>query len=708
MSSTGPSSRWGHVALIIDEEMLLWGGKAMRESTGEKFYCCQDVIECLNLSTSEWNQRRAISNIPQSDIPHPCSHARIGVVQNRDIYQFGGGYFSSDDRRVYSNDVHKLDGSTLEWQRIHSNDQSTPSGRVNHGMCVLGKKGDEHLVMMGGIGTPIVSPIPDGSQFIPSSNYPDEGWNNEVWLFCIRKRNWIPAQCTGKKPHPRDGHSFITVDNNRAILFGGSYCTKYFNDIYVFHLNSMEWIQVHLDGPHHFLPLYGHSTNIVHIPGLGPCAIVLWGVTNGNRMVSIAHFIVIDSQQCHKVTLANDVIRTVYQSTCSLLRKNDLFLIRFGGTNDFKTWKPVALLDILKFDGFKGISGTSSPRVPMSLESCQLPCQIADPRNAEQEQALVGDLVIERDELKYDEADDFIGSGGFGEVYKATLKKNEKEQTVAVKVFKAFRHRREKKECEDFEKESSILLRIKPHRFIVELIGRCTNVRHYALITAFVSGGNLHELLSSGNEAIQRMEVRITIAKQIAIGMVHLHYNCPPVIHYDLKSDNILVEKQGDDFICKICDFGFSKMSIFSAVTSYQSAGSLPSGTATYIAPERYRVDSHEGGARRVTLEEARKVDVYSYGVLLWEIREKTRPYKGMPERVIHHKAEEGQKLPEGKAASEAPSYYNILLEKCQDCNPRVRPTFRQAVWTLQGDTSILKPAEVRVPKPEKETCCIS
>ena len=70
-------------------------------------------------------------------------------------------------------------------------------------------------------------------------------------------------------------------------------------------------------------------------------------------------------------------------------------------------------------------------------------------------------------------------------------------------------------------------------------------------------------------------------------------------------------------------------MSIFSAVTSYQSAGSLPSGTATYIAPERYRVDSHEGGARRVRLEEARKVDVYSYRVLLWEIREKTRPYKG-------------------------------------------------------------------------------
>ena len=70
-------------------------------------------------------------------------------------------------------------------------------------------------------------------------------------------------------------------------------------------------------------------------------------------------------------------------------------------------------------------------------------------------------------------------------------------------------------------------------------------------------------------------------------------------------------------------------MSIFGEVTSYQSAGSFPSGTVAYIAPERYRVDSHEGGERRVRLEEARKVDVYSYGVLLWEIREKTRPYKG-------------------------------------------------------------------------------
>ena len=186
MSSACPSSRYGHVAAVINDEMLVWGGFAVRESTGEKYLCSPDLMECFNLLTSQWNERRATSNSP-SDLPQPCGNARIGVVQNQDIYQFGGSYHSSDGRDVYLNDVHKLDGSTLEWKRIHSNDQSTPSGRADHGMCVLGKKGDEHLVMMGGWGTKIVSPIPDGSQFIPSSNNPDKGWNNEVWLFCIRK-----------------------------------------------------------------------------------------------------------------------------------------------------------------------------------------------------------------------------------------------------------------------------------------------------------------------------------------------------------------------------------------------------------------------------------------------------------------------------------------------------------------------------------------
>ena len=172
---------------MIDNEMLLWGGLAEREATGETYMCSHDLIECFNLLTSEWNQRRATFN-SQSDLPHQCFHAQIGVVQNRDIYQFGGRYkSSSDDRFRYFNDVYKLDGSTLDWQLICPDDESSPRGRSQHGMCVLGKKGDEHLVTIEGFGAMIPSPIPDGSQFLPHPNDPYGCFNNETWLFSLRK-----------------------------------------------------------------------------------------------------------------------------------------------------------------------------------------------------------------------------------------------------------------------------------------------------------------------------------------------------------------------------------------------------------------------------------------------------------------------------------------------------------------------------------------
>ncbi|XP_065841745.1 uncharacterized protein [Oscarella lobularis] len=349
MSSACPSSRMGHVAAVINDEMLVWGGFAVRESTGKMYVRSPELIECFNLLTSQWNERRATSNSP-SDLPHPCFHARICVVQNRDIYQFGGFYFSSDQGRlVYLNDVHKLDGSTLEWQRIHSNDQSTPSGRESHGMCVLGKKGDEHLVIMGGHGTTIVSPIPDGSQFIPSSKYPNEGWNNEVWLFGIRKRNWIPAQCTGKKPLPRDSHSFTSVDINRAILIGGG-PEEVLNDAFLFMFSSLEWIEMKLDD--HLIPRFDHSTVVVDIPTLGgPVAFLLWGYGKDFFPLSLAQMILIDFQKCKKVSISDEPIPTGRQAVCSIVRRGLLFILRYGGS-PYKESEgtPEALLDIFKYD----------------------------------------------------------------------------------------------------------------------------------------------------------------------------------------------------------------------------------------------------------------------------------------------------------------------------------------------------------------------
>ena len=92
--------------------------------------------------------------------------------------------------------------------------------------------------------------------------------------------------------------------------------------------------------------------------------------------------------------------------------------------------------------------------------------------------------------------------------------------------------------------------------FILGLIGLCAVPRFYALVTEFVSGGNLSSILTSDEEAIEKWETRVTFAKQIAKGMLHLHGNHPPVIHYDLKAENVLVERildeRKDHFICKV------------------------------------------------------------------------------------------------------------------------------------------------------------
>ncbi|XP_065845649.1 uncharacterized protein [Oscarella lobularis] len=687
MSFACPSSRYGHVAAVINDEMLVWGGGAVRESTGDLYLCSQDVMECFNLLTSQWNERRATSN-SQSDLPHPCLDARIGVVQNQDIYQFGGVYFSSDQGRdVYLNDVHKLDGSTLEWQRIHSNDQSTPSGRSGHGMCVLGKKGDEQLVMMGGLGTKIVSPIPDGSQFIPHSKYPEEGWNNEVWLFCIQKRNWIPAQCTGKKPHPRSAHSFTKVDINRAILISGG-PERLLNDAFLFIFSSLEWIEMKLDD--HVIPRFLHSTVVVDIPTLGgPVAFLLWGYGKDGFPVSLAQMILIDSQKCKKISISDEPIPTGRQSVCSIVRRGLLFILRYGGSPyNYAERKPGAFLDILKYDlksvGEKllrhNLSEPIEHEISKSDEHAQKMTEepLSDPS-----------LQIDRQDLVYDEDDDCIGEGSFGDVFKATLKKDGKEITVAVKVFADIRR---KSERELFKKEASVLLRIEPNPFIVRLIGVCTAHRFHALVTEFVSGGDLSCLLKSDEEAIEKWETRVTFAKQIAKGMLHLHGNHPPVIHYDLKAENVLVERipdeREDQFICKVADFGLSKMSGVSSITVVRQTDSAPSGTVTHVAPERYSRRPYGAGDDEVVRKVlAKKSDVYSYGVLLWEIRERTHPYQGTDRDTIRYLVRTGEKLPEGEALN-VPPFFDDLMTKCTQFDPQNRPMFDDIILTLTENES--------------------
>lgn len=106
--------------------------------------------------------------------------------------------------------------------------------------------------------------------------------------------------------------------------------------------------------------------------------------------------------------------------------------------------------------------------------------------------------------------------------------------------------------------------------------------------------------------------IRLDIALQTALAMEYLHFSItPPVVHRDITSSNIFVEK---DMRIKVGDFGLSRLLVFSETTVNSASSSDyvctgPQGTPGYLDPDYHR-------SFRLT----EKSDVYSYGVVLMEL----------------------------------------------------------------------------------------
>ncbi|XP_065844047.1 uncharacterized protein [Oscarella lobularis] len=282
---------------------------------------------------------------------------------------------------------------------------------------------------------------------------------------------------------------------------------------------------------------------------------------------------------------------------------------------------------------------------------------------------------IRKLELVYDEdGGDFIDSGGFSEVYKAVYKR----KTVALKVFIKERRRNDEEE-ELLCKEAKVLLCIRPHRNVLPLVGICCETRFFALVLEYVGGENLHKrLIQDDHGQMRQWQNRCDVAQQIACGMSHLHKSQPTVIHLDLKPKNVLIKEVKEGvrvkLQCKICDFGLAKVRDVSSLTKRHSEDRTPSGTPSYIAPERYKLIPYGVDDSEKKLEIAKKSDVYSFGVILWQIREMERPFHETA-TVIHQHNKECPGLP--KAVAEAPEWFEVMTNLCLNCHPSERPSFQ-------------------------------
>ncbi|XP_029129074.1 probable leucine-rich repeat receptor-like protein kinase At2g28990 isoform X2 [Cajanus cajan] len=205
-----------------------------------------------------------------------------------------------------------------------------------------------------------------------------------------------------------------------------------------------------------------------------------------------------------------------------------------------------------------------------------------------------------------------IGEGGFGKVYFGILQDNTQ---VAVKLLSSSSAQGYK----EFRSEAQLLM-IVHHRNLVSLIGYCDEGENKALIYEYMANGSLHQHLSVNNPNFLKWNERLIIAVDAARGLDYLHNGCkPPLIHRDLKPSNILLDQ---NMHSKIADFGLCR-AFRSDTDSHIST--LPAGTLGYVDPEFQRTGNSN-----------KKSDIYSFGIILFELITGQHALSRTPEKNVH------------------------------------------------------------------------
>uniref|UniRef100_A0A669DKV0 Mitogen-activated protein kinase kinase kinase 12 n=1 Tax=Oreochromis niloticus TaxID=8128 RepID=A0A669DKV0_ORENI len=257
-------------------------------------------------------------------------------------------------------------------------------------------------------------------------------------------------------------------------------------------------------------------------------------------------------------------------------------------------------------------------------------------------------------EVPFEEISDlqWVGSGAQGAVFLGKLH----GQEVAVK-----KHLRKLK-----------------HPNIITFKGICTQAPCYCIIMEYCAQGQLYEVLRAGRKITPSL--LMDWAMGIAGGMNYLHLH--KIIHRDLKSPNMLITY--DDAV-KISDFGTSKE------LNDKSTKMSFAGTVAWMAPEVIRNEPV-----------SEKVDIWSFGVVLWEMLTGEVPYKDVDSSaIIWGVGNNSLQLP---VPDSCPESFKLLLRQCWNCKPRNRPSFRQILLHLDiASADILSTAQETYFKSQAE-----
>ncbi|XRB15638.1 protein kinase domain-containing protein [Pseudoscourfieldia marina] len=261
-----------------------------------------------------------------------------------------------------------------------------------------------------------------------------------------------------------------------------------------------------------------------------------------------------------------------------------------------------------------------------------------------------------------------LGIGGFGEVFKGKYVGT----TVAVK---RLIDQSGTDVLREFAREVSVLRKLR-HPHVVLWMGVIIAPQQLSIVLEYMDRGSLssvvHKMTPDGKAFADRLTtgMKMTWSSHIAEGMAYLHSK--HIIHRDLTSNNVLMNKKGQ---AKITDFGLSKVK---TSRLSQTSSAKKHGAAYYCAPEALRNDPYDYPC-----------DVFSFGVILWELMHRQRPFYGVDiYPFIASVQREGSRFIRSTlewneaAIAGVPQVKDIAL-RCWLETSKDRPTFQQLVGEL-------------------------
>ncbi|KAE8056092.1 hypothetical protein FH972_012890 [Carpinus fangiana] len=251
-----------------------------------------------------------------------------------------------------------------------------------------------------------------------------------------------------------------------------------------------------------------------------------------------------------------------------------------------------------------------------------------------------------------------FAQGAFGKLYRGTYN----GEDVAIKILERPENDLGRAQLmeQQFQQEVMMLATLK-HPNIVRFIGACRKPMIWCIVTEYAKGGSVRQFLTKRQNRSVPLKLAVKQALDVARGMAYVHGL--GLIHRDLKSDNLLIFT---DRSIKIADFGVARIEV-------QTEGMTPeTGTYRWMAPEMIQHRPY-----------TQKVDVYSFGIVLWELITGHLPFQNMT--AVQAAFAVVNKGVRPNIPGNCLPVLSEIMTRCWDANPDVRPPFAEVVRMLEN-----------------------